>query len=64
MDLFMQDRPKVTSEVTPQSMYVEYYTHSFFSVLQYSTTQVNLIFLLLTCYGERVFFDWKPIYFT
>ncbi len=29
MDLFMQDTPKVTSEVTPQSMYVEYYTHSF-----------------------------------
>ncbi len=25
----MQDTPKVTSETTPQSMYVEYYTHSF-----------------------------------
>ena len=27
----MQDTPKVTSEVTPQSMYVEYYMHSFLS---------------------------------
>ena len=29
MDLFMQDRPKVTSEVTPQSRSVEYYLHSY-----------------------------------
>ena len=34
MDLFMQDTPKVTSEVTPQSMYVEYYTHSFLTLQQ------------------------------
>ena len=29
MDLFMQDTPKVTSEVTLQSRSVEYYLHSY-----------------------------------
>ncbi len=30
----MQDTPKVTSEVTPQSMYAEYYMHSFLTKCQ------------------------------
>ncbi len=41
----MQDTPKVTSEVTPQSMYVEYYTHSFLITLLFMNW--NCLFKLI-----------------